>query len=337
MSRTILVTGAGGYIGSVATYLFLRKGYTVVAVDNLTTGFKQPLETLVEKFGEERLKIYSLDMGTAEIDRVFQENPSIEAVINYAANCSVNESMQKPEKYFANNTLGTNNLLMTMMRHGVTKIIFSSTCAVYGDAHYIPLDEDHPTNPENPYGESKRLTERMMEWYSRLGKLNYVILRYFNVCGASDDSLVGDAKKPSVHLMQNAVRGALGIEPFYLTCGKFDTPDGTSIRDYVNVEDLNEAHASALEYLLNGGASEIINIGTGTGSSVLEIVKAVEAGTGAKIEVTPGEARAGESPKLVASIEKARRVLGWEPKRTIDDSVRTLVTWYKARPNGWEY
>ena len=175
----------------------------------------------------------------------------------------------------------------------------------------------------------------MIDWYSKLKGLNYVILRYFNVCGASDDGTIGDSKKPSVHLMQNVVRGALGIEPFYLTCGKFDTPDGTPIRDYVNVVDLNEAHLKALEYLGKEATSEIINLGTGNGNSVLEIVKNVEEITGKHIAVDSGAARSGEYATMIASIDKAQKLLGWKPTRSLQQSVESLVKWYTAHPHGW--
>lgn len=234
----LLVTGAGGYIGSVATYLFLQKGHEVVALDNFVTGFRQPLEELQSTFGD-KLRVYEASLQS-DLTHIFEKETGIDVAVHYAASCSVNESMQNPEKYFSNNVAASQNLLSTLMKHGVNKIVFSSTCAVYGNAQQVPITENHPTNPENPYGESKRMVEKMMEWYSKQKGLNYLILRYFNVCGASDDGRIGDAKKPSVHLMQNVVRGSLGIEPFYLTCSEMDTPDKTPIRDYVNVVDLNE-------------------------------------------------------------------------------------------------
>src|SRR3990167_11422695 len=180
------------------------------------------------------------------------------------------------------------------------------------------------------------MSEKMIDWLSKEYGFNYVILRYFNVCGATDDGTIGDSKHPSPHLMQNAVRGALGIEPFQLTCGKFDTPDGTPIRDYVNVVDLNEAHILALNYLLNGGKSEVINLGTGDGNSVMEIIKKVEEATGKKIEVKQGEARKGEYAKMIASTEKAKSILKWSPHHSLQESVKTLVAWYTKHPHGWE-
>lgn len=335
MGRKILVTGAGGYIGSVATYLFLQNGYEVIALDNFSTGYKKPLEVLQEKFGQDKLRIYEADLKD-NLASIFEKETGIQAAVHYAAFCLVNESMEKPEKYFSNNVCGSQNLLAALLQHGIKNIVFSSTCAVYGEAEYVPVDEKHPTNPVNPYGVSKRMIEQMIEWYGKIDGLNYVILRYFNICGASDDGLIGDSKNPSVLLMQNAVKGALGIEPFFLTCPKVETEDGTPVRDYINVVDLNMAHLKALEYLLGGGESGVINLGTGTGNSVLEVVKKVQEIVGVKFDLQKGEPRKGEYAKMVASIKKAKEVLGWEPTRTIGASVKSLVSWYKSHPHGWQ-
>lgn len=334
MDKKVLVTGVGGYIGSIATYLLLQKGYTVVGLDNFSTGHKGPSSYFQEKFGEEKFAFYERDLHDDLKDIFEKEKP--DAVLHYAASCLVTESMTDPGKYFYNNVCGTNNLLTCMVNAGVTKLVFSSTCAVYGESHYVPLDEKHPTNPVNPYGLSKRMVEQMIEWYGKLRGFNFVILRYFNVCGASDDGEVGDAKNPSVLLMQNAVRGALDIEPFYLTCPKVDTPDGTPIRDYINVVDLNNAHLKALEYLDKGRPSEIMNLGTGTGNSVLEIVNEVQNVTGKKFDLKKGEERQGEYAKVYANITKAKEVLGWEPTHNLKDSVEALVKWYTKHPKGWE-
>jgi len=179
------------------------------------------------------------------------------------------------------------------------------------------------------------MVEKIIEFYGKLKGLQYVILRYFNVCGATDDGLIGDAKKPSTLLVQNAVRGALNIEPFYLTCPEVNTPDKTPIRDYINVVDLNEAHLLAVKKLSKENFGEVINLGTGTGNSVLEIVNQVQEVTGVKFPLKKTPPREGDDAKKIASIEKAKKVLGWQPKRTIEDSVNSLVKWYEAHPNGW--
>lgn len=337
MGRKILVTGGAGYIGSVSTYLLLQKGYEVVVIDNFIRGYREPLELLQTKFGKKKLRFYKADLThKSQIDKILKLEKNIEAVIHYAAYCLVNESMEVPQKYFSNNVGGTLNLLNTLLDNNIKKIVFSSTCAVYGETQYLPVDEKHACFPTNPYGESKLMVEKMIKWYGERLGLNYVILRYFNICGASDDGLIGDSKKPSVLLMQNAVRGALGIEEFKLTCPKVNTPDGTPIRDYINVVDLNEAHLLALEYLFKGGNSEIINLGTGRGNSVLEIVNAVQEITGKKFDLKRSTPRQGEYAQIYAKNLKAKKILGWSPKRTIKNSVESLVSWYTKHPKGWK-
>ncbi len=333
--KKVLVTGAGGYIGSVATYVLLSKGFNVVAIDNLSRGYKEPMDVLSRKFPG-KLSFYQANIQD-DISKILTKEKNIDAVLHYAAFCLVDESMKKPEIYFENNVCGSKSLLTQLLDHGINKIVFSSTCAVYGEAQYVPIDEKHPTSPTNPYGESKRMVENIMKWFNKIKGLNYVILRYFNVCGASDDGLIGDSKKPSSLLVQNAVRGALGIEPFYLTCPHVETEDGTPIRDYINVVDLNKAHVKALEYLMSGGKSETINLGTGTGNSVLEVVNEVQKITGKKFELKKTTPRQGEYAKMIANISKAKQVLGWSPRRGIKDSVESLVRWYKKYPQGWSY
>lgn len=335
-NKKIMVTGAGGYIGSIATYLLLENGYEVVALDNFSTGYRQPLEVLQKKFGKDKLRFYSKDLKE-NLSDVFKQEKNIDALIHYAALCLVNESMEYPQKYFSNNVCGTQNLLTYILKNDVQNVVFSSTSEVYGEAEYMPIDEEHPLKPVNPYGDSKRIIERVIQWYGELKDINYVIFRYFNVCGASDDGLIGDSKKPSQLLVQNAVRGAMDIEHFYLTYNEADTPDGSPIRDYIDVVDLNRAHIIALEYLVGGGESEEINLGTGTGFSVLEVVDTVQEVTGKKFDIKKGKARKGEPDKKIAKIDKAKKVLGWEPERTIADSINSLIKWYKDHPDGWDY
>ncbi len=335
MLPTILITGAGGYIGSVATRLFLSRGFRVVALDNFSTGYQAPLTRLGREFGNDKLRVVEADL-TGDISPVFREEKNIWAVVHFAAACSVDESMKDPGKYFANNVVGSHNLLTAMMQHNVDTIIFSSTCAVYGDAEYIPVDEMHPTKPANPYGESKLMTEQMIRWYGKLHKLRYVTFRYFNVCGATDDGVIGDSKKPSSLLVQNAVRGALGIAPFSLTCPKVGTPDKTPIRDYINVVDLCEAHLMALEYLKHKGANVTLNLGTGAGNSVREIIDTVQKVTGRSFRIGRARPRSGEYPKMIAATSKAKKVLGWKPTHTLKDSITSLVSWYTKHPGGWK-
>lgn len=333
----ILVTGGAGYIGSHAVKLLLDKGYKVVVIDNLYRGYKQVIDFLQEKYKKSNLVFYRADLKNySDIEKILL-NEKPDAVLHFAALCLVNESMEKPEEYFENNVVGSLNLFKAMIKARIKKIIFSSTCAVYGESQYLPVDENHPTNPSNPYGESKLLTEKIIKWFNQVYGINYAIFRYFNVAGAADDGTIGDSKKPSQLLMQNAVRGALNIEPFKLTCPKVNTQDSTPIRDYINVVDLVTAHVMALDHLGKDIKNDVFNLGVGKGNSVLEIVNKVKELTGADFSVIQGESRKGEYAEIYADNSKAKKVLGWEPKRNIKDSVESLINWYKLHPNGWEY
>ncbi len=331
----ILVTGGGGYIGSNACKQLLDAGYELVIIDNFSSGYRQPLKLLVKQYGNTKIRFYTRDIRD-DLAVVFEKEPNIKAVIHYAGVCSVNESMLDPNKYFSINTAGTNNLLNQMVKFKIKNIVFSSSCAVYGEAKKIPISEDHPTIPTNPYGQSKLMSEQIIQWFNRSLGINYIIFRYFNVCGASDNGDFGDSKKPSVHVVQNAVRGAMKLEPFFLTCTKVNTHDNTPIRDYVDVVDLNVAHLKALKLLLERKGNQLINLGTGTGNSVLQVIKNVQNITGFKTKINISASRQGEYAKMVASNNRAKRLLGWKPERTLKDSIKTLVCWYTNRPNGWE-
>lgn len=334
--KKILITGAGGYIGSVACSLFLDAGYEVVGVDNYIRGFVGALKVLQEKHGKEKLRYYDVDIRDGLAD-VLSKESNIDTVIHYAAFCNVGESELHPELYFGNNIAITVSLLEAMKQYNLKKIVFSSTCSIYGEPQQDFIDESHPIHPtSHPYSESKYMSERIVNWYYKIHRINYIFLRYFNVCGATDDGTIGDSKKPSFHVMQNAVRGALGIEEFKLTCPKVNTPDGTPIRDYVNVVDLNYAHIKAVEYLDTRNEPDIFNLGTGIGNSVLEIVETVKKITGKEFSVGQGELRKGDVSRAVASNEHITSVLGWKPTHSLEDSVRSLVTWYTSHPHGWE-
>ena len=331
----ILVTGGGGYIGSNACKQLLDGGYELVVVDDFSSGYRQPLELLMKRYGSKKIRFYARDIRE-DLSDVFNKEQNIKAVIHYAGVCSVSESMLNPYKYFSVNTAGTNNLLNQMVKFKIKNIVFSSSCTVYDKATRVPIDENHPTVPSNPYGQSKLMSEQIVQWFSKSLGINYMILRYFNVCGASDNGDFGDSKKPSIHMMQNSVRGAMGLEPFFLTSSHVNTQDNTPIRDYVNVVDLNIAHLKALELLLEGKGNQIINLGTNKGSSVLEIIKIVQKITGSKLKINKGVPRLGEYAKITASNYKAKKLLGWKPQRNLKDSVKSLMCWYTNRPNGWE-
>jgi UDP-glucose 4-epimerase len=334
MPKKILITGGAGYIGSHAAKLFLQKGYQIVIFDNLSHGFEKPINIL-KKFGE--IEFAQGDLKNREdITQVFK-NYKIEAVLHFAALGDPTESVEKPELYFSNNTFGSFNLLEAMRESGVKKIIFSSSCAIYGEAKKLPIDENHPTNPANPYGESKLLTERTIRWYGALHNFKYVILRYFNVCGADNDGIIGDSRQPSQALIQNAVRGAMNIEPFFLTCSDVDTHDRTPIRDYIDVEDLVQAHFLAYGYLNNGGKSDIFNLGNGRGYSVKEIVRTVEELFKLKIPIQEAEPRKGECAAVYADSKKAMKILGWTSQKSLENSILSLKKWYLRFPNGYNH
>ena len=330
----ILITGGAGYIGSHAVKKFLNEGHRVTVIDNLSRGFGEAMDILT---GYGDLTFQEVDLRDFEAVKNIFASSKFDTVLHFGALCLVSESMQAPEKYFDNNVYGTSNLLKAMRDFSVKNIIFSSTCAVYGESVYLPIDEEHPKNPNNPYGESKLMTENIIKWMAKVYGFNYLIFRYFNVCGSAEDGAIGDSKKPSVLLLQNLVRGAMGIQEFELTCPVVDTPDGTPIRDYVDVNDLIDAHYSGFSYLEQGGLSTEINLGTGRGSSVEEIIKEVEKVIGVSIARKRGEARKGESARLFASNAKAQQMLNWQPHRTLNDSILSLQKWYTARPNGYSY
>lgn len=329
----ILITGGAGFIGSHAVKLFLEKGFEVVVFDNLSKGYLEPIRIL-EKIGPVEFVRGDL-RNKKDIEKVFSKY-KISAVLHFAALCSVDESMEQPELYFENNVMGSLNLLETMRKAGVKNIIFSSTCAVYGEAEYLPVDENHPQNPSNPYGESKAMIEKMLKWYGKIHGFKYVILRYFNVCGSDSNGLIGDSKKPSSLLVQNAVRGAMEIESFFYTCPAVKTPDKTPIRDYIDVEDLAEAHFLALKYLEKNKPSQVFNLGNGKGFSVKEIVSEVEKVFRIKIKKKKSPARKGEYAEIFANPEKAMKTLKWKPRKSLRDSIESLRKWYERKPHGYK-
>ncbi len=336
--KTILVTGAGGYIGSIASRLLLESNFNVIGIDNFGRGYKTPLTLLQDSFGKDRITWSEVDLVTDNLEDLFRKN-TIDVIMHFASLCNVGESWDKPDLYFGNNVVGTQRLAAAAIKTGVDKIIFSSTCAVYGDAKYIPIDENHPlTNPASPYGATKKMCEEILDWYSRVGLIKYAFLRYFNVTGATDDSQLGDSKKPSFHLIQNAIRGALGLDKFELNYASVNTPDGSPIRDYLNVVDLVNAHILAVKFLMEEkNKSDVFNLGTGQGNSVLEIVKLVKQKTGVDFGSSMAvNRRKGEADKMIADFSKAKQVLGWQPTHTLEQSIESLLAWYKKHPTGWE-
>ena len=326
----ILVCGGAGYIGSHAVHALVEKGEQVVIVDNLQTGHRGALNPAA--------KFYEGDIRDAAVlDKIFTEN-KIEAVIHFAANSLVGESMEKPLLYFNNNVYGMQVLLEAMVRHGVDKIVFSSTAATYGEPKRVPIHEDDETCPTNTYGETKLTMEKMMKWVSRANGVRYVSLRYFNAAGALPDGSIGEDHKTETHLIPLILQVPTGRRDHITVFGDdYPTPDGTCLRDYIHVVDLADAHVLALEYLRKGGASDIFNLGNGQGFSVKEMIAAAEKATGRSINVEIGARRAGDPAQLIASSEKARTVLGWKPQFTdVEQVIGTAWKWHESHPHGYE-
>ena len=326
----ILVCGGAGYIGSHAVHALIEKGEQVVIVDNLQTGHRGALNP--------KAKFYEGDIRDASVlDKIFTEN-KVEAVIHFAANSLVGESMEKPLLYFNNNVYGMQVLLEAMVRHGVDKIVFSSTAAVYGEPKRVPIHEDDETCPTNTYGETKLTMEKMMKWVSRANGVRYVSLRYFNAAGALPDGSIGEDHATETHLIPLILQVPTGRRDHITVFGDdYPTPDGTCLRDYIHVVDLADAHVLALEYLRKGGASDIFNLGNGQGFSVKEMMEAAEKATGRSIKVEIGARRAGDPAQLIASSEKARSVLGWKPQFTdVEQVIGTAWRWHEHHPHGYE-
>ena len=321
----ILITGGAGYIGSHTVINFLNAGKEIVIFDNLETGHIETVETL-KKIG--KVEFIKGDLkNISDIEAVF-ERYQIDSVIHFAAYSLVGESVENPAKYYRNNTFGTLNLLDTMIKYNVKKIVFSSTCATYGEPEYTPIDENHPQNPINPYGASKLMIEMIMRDYDTAYGLKSIKLRYFNVAGCDNDIRVGEWHNPETHLIPNILKSTFsGGKTFKIFGNDYDTPDGTCIRDYVNVEDLAEAHRLALEYLNRENKSDVFNLGTEKGDSVKNIFDVCEKVLDKKIPVEIVERRAGDPAKLYANSGKAKTILGWKPERTIENSIKTAYRW----------
>lgn len=331
--HTILITGGAGYIGSHTAKLFLEKGFSVVILDNFSRGYHEATDILA---GFGTLSVEEGDLLDQEwVKSVFSKH-QIDTVLHFAALCLIHESIKEPERYITNNVEGTRNLLEAMHEFGVKHMIFSSTCAVYGETRVPPVDESHSTKPVSPYGESKLVAERLIRDFAQKNALHFIIFRYFNVCGASQDGIIGDSKKPSQLLLQNAVRGALKIEPFVFTCGTVDTPDTTPIRDYIDVEDIAEAHFQGYEYLIRGGTSDVFNLGNGHGYSVKEILSEVELVCGTTIAKSVAEPRQGEYARIYADSRKAQVAFGFQPKKSLRESIESLCKWYAGHPQGYQ-
>jgi UDP-glucose-4-epimerase GalE len=311
--RKILVTGGAGYIGSHTVRLLLKQGHDVTVVDNLSKGYRHNVPAD---------RLHELDLSNTSALTSLLKEKQCDAVIHFAAFIAVGESMREPARYFINNVSGSLSLLDAMVRAGVKHIVFSSTAAVYGNPHTSPILETFPIQAVNAYGESKVMVETLLGWFDQIHGLTNICLRYFNASGADPDAALGEEHEPETHLIPLVIRAAQTGKPVTIFGDDYDTPDGTCVRDYIHVNDLAQAHILAVEYLLNGGPSDRFNVGTGAGSSVLEIIRAVEEVTGKKVPYVIGTRRDGDPPALVASSQKLRERLGWSPQYA---ELRTIV------------
>ena len=326
-NNKILVTGGAGYIGSHTIINLLNENKEIVIFDNLENGHIETIESLKEIGPIEFVKG---DLRNPDdIENIFK-NYEIEAVVHFAAFALVGESVENPSKYYRNNVYGTLNLLDSMVKHNCNKIVFSSSCATYGNPKYVPVDENHTQNPVSPYGTSKFMVEQILKDYDSAYGLKYVILRYFNVAGCDNKVRIGEWHEPETHLIPNILKSTFSDNQTFKIFGDdYNTPDGTCIRDYVNVEDLAEAHRLALIYLEKENKSDVFNIGTEHGDSVKNVFDASEKVIGRKIKVEVVSRRSGDAEALYANSKKAQTVLGWKPKRTIEDSISSAYEWEK--------
>ncbi|QHT59947.1 UDP-glucose 4-epimerase GalE [Paenibacillus lycopersici] len=325
----VLVTGGAGYIGSHAVAALLERGEDIVVVDNLQQGHREAV------LGG---KLYVGDLRDGDfLDQVFGEN-EIDAVIHFAANSLVGESMKDPGKYYHNNVYGTLCLLERMNAHGVKRIVFSSTAATYGEPESVPIHEADRTLPTNTYGETKLAMEKMMKWYDVAFGVKYIALRYFNAAGAHASGKIGEDHNPETHLVPLVLQTALGQRRHISVFGDdYPTEDGTCVRDYIHVSDLADAHVLAVERLRKGGDSAVYNLGNGTGFSVKQVIDIARQVTGRDIPAVIEARRAGDPAVLVASSARAREELGWKPSRhKLEDIIGSAWAWHQANPQGYK-
>lgn len=324
----ILVTGGAGYIGSHAVRLFLARGHDVWVYDNLSMGHRQAVPA-------ERLIVGDLSEAQRLDQAILAKR--IEAVVHFAALAYVGESVREPAKYYQNNLVHTLTLLEVMRRHQVNRLVFSSTCATYGIPQKVPITEEEPQHPINPYGNTKLAVERALADYAHAYQWGFAALRYFNAAGASPDGVIGEDHDPETHLIPLVLQTALGQRPHIQVFGTdYDTPDGTCVRDYIHVDDLAEAHLLALE-ALEPGKHLHYNLGIGRGYSVREVIRVSEEVSGERIPVVEGPRRPGDPPVLVAQAEKVQRELGWRPRYTdLRSIVETAWNWHRTHPSGYD-
>lgn len=324
----ILITGGAGYIGSHTILNLIKNGYKILIFDNLENGHIETVDTL--KDIDKSIIFEKGDLrNIEEIENIFNKY-AVEGVIHFAAFALVEESVKNPSKYYRNNIYGTLNLLDAMIKHNVKRIVFSSTCATYGEPKEVPINENHDQNPINPYGYSKLAIERIMDDYDKAYGLKSIRLRYFNVTGCDEKGRIGEWHEPETHLIPNILLSD-SKKVFSIFEDDYETPDGTCIRDYLNVLDLAEAHRLSYEYLLKENKTDVFNLGTGKGYSVKEAFATCERVLNKKIAVEIKGRRGGDPAILYADISKAKNILGWHPKMTLEDGIREQVNYYMGK------
>ena len=327
--RTVLVTGGAGYIGSIVSKKLIEEGYKVIIIDDLSKGHKKAIQ-------KEALFYQCCTLDKKEFEKVFKENTNIDAIIHFAANIEVGESVELPDKYFYNNVVGSLNTIDLAKNFNVKAFIFSSTAAVYGNPLSVPIEETSLTLPINPYGTSKLQVEQFLQAYHKAYNLKYAVLRYFNACGAYKG--MGEDHSPETHLIPNIFKTALGKQEALKIFGNdYDTKDGTAIRDYIHVEDLATAHILALEAILaNKISNEAFNIGCGSGYSVKEVFETAKEVSSINIPYEMTGKRAGDSARLIADTNKIQRILGWKPEHDLKSILFTAWEWHKNNPEGYQ-
>jgi UDP-glucose-4-epimerase GalE len=332
----VLVTGGAGYVGSHAVKALAAAGYDVVVFDNLSAGHAGAVDRLAAAFPARRIELVRADIGdTPQLTETLRDRRAT-AVLHFAARLLVGESVAKPIDYYAANVGGTMSVLRAMSDAGVKHLIFSSTCATFGEPHRIPIDEDHPQRPINPYGETKLAIERALPHLERAAGIRSVVLRYFNAAGADPDGRIGEDHDPEEHLIPLALRAAQGHGSLTIFGDDYPTPDGTCLRDYVHVDDLADAHVAALRALENGAASRAYNLGNGEGISVRQIIDMVGELTGRPVPHHVGPRRPGDPARLVASSARARQELNWTPRlSSVHEIIRTAWQWHSQHPRGF--
>ena len=328
MNGKILVTGGAGYIGSFIVRKLKEAGFDVLIVDSLIHGHPEAVP------GFELVKI-DLVTEKDKLDELLGKE-KFAGVIHMAAFIQMGESYEKPGMYFRNNVVGSLNLLETMAKHGVSNFVFSSSAGVYGEPENIPIKEDDPKDPANPYGETKLIVERMLPWFDQAHGLKFISIRYFNAAGAALDGSIGADQPNESHIIPRALVAVLKGEKFTLFGGDYQTVDGTCVRDYVHVLDLAEAHVLALKALMGGAESNFYNAGYGQGYSNKQIVGMIKKVTGLDLKVEIGPRRPGDTAALVASIEKIKADFGWEPKYGLKEIIESAYLWHKNHPDGYK-